>query len=84
MKVAAAAVAMPFTGIDWSASFGIEGRHPGPGDPGPHGDVDFVSPGYFAAMGIPLLEGRLFTDLDRKGSEPVVVIDDVCPSVLAE
>jgi predicted permease len=68
---------MPFTGMDWSASFGIEGRRPGPGDPGPHGDVEYVSPGYFAVMGIPLRQGRVFTDLDRKGSEPVAVIDDV-------
>ncbi|MGA3023612.1 MAG: ABC transporter permease [Bryobacteraceae bacterium] len=77
VRAAAAVVCLPFTGMDWSASFGIEGRPPGPGDPGPHGDVGFVSPDYFAVMGIPLREGRVFTDLDRKGSEPVVVIDDV-------
>jgi len=36
-----------------------------------------VTPDYFQVMGIRLLEGRLFDDRDRKGSEPVVVIDDV-------
>ncbi|MGA2183907.1 MAG: ABC transporter permease [Bryobacteraceae bacterium] len=77
VRAAAAVVAMPFTGMDWSASFNIEGRPTGPGDPGPHGDVGFVSPDYFTTMGIPLREGRVFTDLDRNVSEPVAVIDDV-------
>ena len=34
----------------------------------------FVSPGYFATLGIPLLEGRDFTEADRMGAEPVVIV----------
>jgi putative ABC transport system permease protein len=33
-----------------------------------------VSPGYFNAMGIPLIKGRAFTEEDREGSAPVVII----------
>lgn len=33
-----------------------------------------VTAGYFAAMGIPLLEGRLFTDGDSVDAPPVVVV----------
>jgi putative ABC transport system permease protein len=34
------------------------------------------SPGYLRAMGIPLVRGRYFTDQDRKGAAPVVIVDD--------
>lgn len=67
---------IPFAGGNGSASFAIEGRPLAPGDPGPHGDVRIVTPGYFTALGIPLLKGRYFTDEDRKGSEDVAVIDE--------
>ena len=33
-----------------------------------------VLPGYFGTLGVPILEGRDFTDLDRKGAEPVAIL----------
>jgi predicted permease len=36
---------------------------------------NLVSPDYFSAMGMPLVEGRPFTDLDGKASQPVIIID---------
>ena len=73
---AAAAVPLPFSGFGGSASFNIEGRVAPPGDPGPHGDVRGVSPRYFETMGIRLLRGRVFTDQDRRGGQPVAIIDE--------
>ncbi|MGH9455636.1 MAG: ABC transporter permease, partial [Terriglobia bacterium] len=52
---AAAVAPLPFSGFVSSSSFTIEGRVLGPSDPGPHSDLDWVTPGYFQAMRIPLL-----------------------------
>jgi len=46
------------------------------GEPMPYGDQVLVTPEYFRTLGIPLQRGRDFTDEDRAGSEPVVVIDE--------
>ena len=67
---------LPFTGANYSASFQIEGLPVAPGDPGPWGNVRYVTPGYFTALRIPLLKGRLFTDADRSGSQAVAIIDE--------
>jgi predicted permease len=67
---------LPFSDMMGSSSFAIEGRALGPGDPGPHSDISTATPGVFRALRIPLLAGRLFTDDDRLGSEPVVIIDE--------
>jgi predicted permease len=73
---AGAGYPLPFAGGNSSASFQIEGRSTVAGDPGPHGDVRFVTRGYFTALSIPLLKGRFLTEEDRLGSERVAVIDE--------
>ena len=61
-----------------SGSFGIQERPPaGPDDPGPHSDRGWATPGYLAAMQIPLLAGRWFSEEDRIGTPQVAVIDDM-------
>jgi predicted permease len=75
VTTAAAGAPLPFSGSGASASFSIEGRPSGPGDPGPHGNLRAVTPGYFKALGIPLKSGRLFVPQDRSDTEPVVIID---------
>jgi predicted permease len=40
-------------------------------------DVDSVSPGYFATLEIPVLEGRDFTSRDRAGAPRVAIVNDV-------
>jgi putative ABC transport system permease protein len=51
-----------------------EGYARGTGEEDPRGQFRIISPGFFAALGVPLVAGRDFNDLDRKGSEPVAII----------
>ncbi|MGP0073694.1 MAG: ABC transporter permease [Bryobacteraceae bacterium] len=76
VTAAGAGYPLPFAGGNSSASFQIEGHPTAAGDPGPHGDIRYVTQGYFMALRIPLLKGRFLTDDDRLGSERVVVIDE--------
>ena len=39
--------------------------------------LNLVTPGYVQVMGIPLLQGRFFSEQDRIGNELVIVIDEV-------
>src|SRR5262249_50847786 len=72
---AATGIPIPFVG-DSGGSFVIEGRPDRPGQPGPHGRVQAVSPDYFSTLRIPLLRGRTFSEQDTANSEPVSVIDE--------
>jgi predicted permease len=54
--------------------FTVEGRVPAPGEDDPRGRMRTISPGFFTALGIPLIGGRDFNEADRKNSEPVVII----------
>ena len=54
--------------------FSVEGRVRAPGEEDPRARFRNVSPGFFAALGVPLIAGRDFNELDRRGSEPVVIV----------
>ena len=74
----AASSFVPFSGTCcWSGTFSIKEKPTREGEPGPHANMQAVSPGYLSAMQIPLMQGRWFTETDRAGTMPVAVIDDV-------
>jgi predicted permease len=66
---------VPFNGSVSSGSYSIVGYTPGANEPAPHGRQEVVGGDYFAAMRIPLIEGRFFNDGDTADSPPVVVVD---------
>jgi predicted permease len=51
-----------------------EGHVKGVRDEDPRAQFRVVSPGFFAALGVPIVAGRDFDDNDRRGGEPVVII----------
>jgi putative ABC transport system permease protein len=55
-------------------AFSADGHVKGPGEEDPLGRFRSVSPGFFAALGVPLIAGRDFNEGDRKGSELVVIV----------
>ena len=57
-------------GFDFSA----DGHVKAAGEEDPRGRFRTVSPGFFAALGVPLMAGRDFNAADRKGSELVVIV----------
>ena len=54
--------------------FSADGHVRAPGEEDPRARFRTVSPGFFAALGVPIIAGRDFNDADRKGSEPVVIV----------
>jgi predicted permease len=72
---AAAGMGLPFVGSG-AAIFQIVGREARDDVPGPHGDVRWTTPGFFATLRIPLKRGRVFTDEDSAASQRVVLIDE--------
>jgi putative ABC transport system permease protein len=64
----------PFHGNNASASFSIEGRTSQSRADRPFAHLGTVSGGYFAAMGVPLLAGRTFTERDVETAPPVAIV----------
>jgi predicted permease len=56
--------------------YSVEGQAKRPDSPPDVMEALVASPGYFRAIGIPLLRGRLFTEQDGPNAENVVIVDD--------
>src|SRR2546427_530551 len=70
-------VAGPFSGPGgWDGKFAAEGQSPEQAAANPMLNMEVVTPDYFATLGIPVRRGRVFTDADREGAPPVVVISE--------
>jgi predicted permease len=71
----AVSTTLPMTGSDINMGFTAEGR---PSDPNTRTSAAFfgVSPDYFSALGIRLVQGRAFTDRDDEHAPNVLVINE--------
>jgi predicted permease len=66
---------VPFEGRPSAGSYTIVGRPIPPGGTPLHAQNDWISGDYFRAMGIPLVEGRVFADQDSADAPRVVIVD---------
>jgi predicted permease len=66
---------LPWTGYDENAGgFTLEGKKAAPNQES-HARYHMATPGYFSAMGIPLLQGRWFIAADKKGAPTALIIN---------
>ena len=61
-------------GPGWA--FSVEGMTKQNGQEDPRARFRSISPGFFSALGIPLVAGRDFNEADRDGAERVVIISE--------
>ena len=59
---------------DLGFEFSADGHVPASSEEHPRAKIRILSPGFFATLGLPLIEGRDFTDADRNSSEPVAIV----------
>jgi putative ABC transport system permease protein len=76
VESAAFVAPMPFSGAEIGGDFRFEG-HPAP-EPGrePVANVRNVTPEYFQTIKIPLLQGRYFSEQDRRGNVGAAIVND--------
>lgn len=75
VTVAAVAAKLPIAGCSSFGAVSAPAQGAGAGQAGVEACLNRVSPGYFATLSLPLLEGRDFADADGEGSPRVAVIN---------
>ena len=64
---------LPWTGYDENTDMDLVGRKAPEG--GVNARYHVATPGYFEALGVPLVEGRMIDDRDQDGVLPVIVVN---------
>jgi putative ABC transport system permease protein len=76
VESAAAVNHLPLGGSNSSTSFLVEGLSEPPPGQEFGGRYRVCTPNYFKTMGIAVLKGRAFTDQDRAGAPPVIIVNE--------
>src|SRR5216683_3002458 len=56
--------------------FSADGHVRAPGEEDPRAQMRVISPGFFAALGVPIVAGRDFNALDGQSKEPVAIVSE--------
>ena len=67
---------LPLQDWGWNGNFTIDGHPPLSASRQPLAELRYVTPDYFAAMGIPLIKGRDLSDRDTPDTPPVCLINE--------
>jgi putative ABC transport system permease protein len=67
---------VPLQNRGWEADFAIRGRPPEPPGRLPIAALRYVTPGYFATLGIPVVKGRGFGDGDHEKAPRVILVNE--------
>jgi putative ABC transport system permease protein len=65
-----------YGGLGSATGFKIAGRPEPPPGQGPSTDVRVVDAGYFQTLGIPILRGRNFSDIEQREAKRVILINE--------
>jgi predicted permease len=65
----------PFAGTNATGDFEYDGQPNGTADKNPFAEKHAITPGFFAAVGAPILQGRDFKEQDQANSQPVVILN---------
>jgi putative ABC transport system permease protein len=78
VKKTAFGISVPWrdAGFGPGLQFSADGHIHTPGEEDPRAHSRVISPGFFAALGVPIIAGRDFNDLDGQGKEPVVIVSE--------
>jgi predicted permease len=76
VSAAGGITALPLSGMMAWGPITVEGRTAPDGEKFINADIRIAGGDYFRAMGIPLLEGRLFTEQDTRTTPRVVIVDE--------
>lgn len=65
---------VPWRDTGFGLQFSADGHLHAPGEEDPRAELRFISPGFFAALGVPIIAGRDFNDLDGQSKELVAIV----------
>jgi predicted permease len=74
-QAAALCMVPPLSWSNWDDDFTVEG-HPLRQGENNNSPINYVSPGYFATLGIPIYAGRDFRDTDASGAPRVAIVNE--------
>ena len=67
---------VPWRDGGFGLQFSADGHVHAPGEEDPRAQLRVISPGFFAALGVPIIAGRDFNDNDGQSKDPVVIVSE--------